>query len=88
MNIQPSEIAKLAIIIWLADFLDRHRSQIHDLRKGFLPPLIWMLGLLCGLILKEPDLGTPMLLGATGLFLLFFAGARTLHILGIMVASA
>src|SRR5262245_4755423 len=34
MNIQPSEFAKLATIIWLADFCDRHRSQIQDLRKG------------------------------------------------------
>jgi cell division protein FtsW len=83
MNIQPSEIAKLAIIVWMADFLDRHRSQIHDLRKGFLPPLI-VLGLLCGLILKEPDLGTPLLLSATGFFLLFLAGARPLHLFGTM----
>jgi len=78
MNIQPSEVAKLAIIVWFADFLDRHRSQIRDLRKGFLPPLI-ILGLACGLILKEPDLGTPMLLSVTGFFLLFLAGARGLH---------
>ena len=81
MNFQPSEIAKLAIIVWFADFLDRHRSQIHDLRRGFLPPLL-VLGFLCLLILKEPDLGTPMLLGVTGLILLFLAGARFLHILG------
>jgi cell division protein FtsW len=87
MNIQPSEVAKLAIIVWLADYLDRHRSQITDLRKGFLPPLI-VLGLLCGLILKEPDLGTPMLLGVTGFFLLFLAGARTLHIFMTMGAAA
>src|SRR5258708_39916843 len=64
MNIQPSEVAKLAIIVWMADYLDRHRSQILDLRRGFLPPLL-VLGLLCGLILKEPDLGTPMLLVVT-----------------------
>ena len=86
MNVQPSEVAKLAIIIWLADFLDRHRSQIKDLRKGFLPPLI-VLGLLCALILKEPDLGTPMLLGVTGMILLFLAGASSLHILGTMGAQ-
>jgi len=86
MNIQPSEVAKLAIIVWMADYLDRHRSQIQDLRKGFMPPLI-MLGLLCGLILKEPDLGTPMLLGATGLTLMFLGGARFLHILGVIGLS-
>src|SRR5882672_11010170 len=33
MNIQPSEVAKLAMIVWLSDFLDRHRSQIRDFRK-------------------------------------------------------
>ena len=86
MNVQPSEIAKLAIIIWLADFLDRHRSQIKDLRKGFLPPLI-VLGLLCGLILKEPDLGTPMLLGVTGLIMMFLAGANSMHIVGMIGLS-
>ncbi len=79
MNIQPSEVAKLALLVWMSDYLDRHRSQIHDLAKGYLPPLIVM-GLICGLILKEPDLGTPMLLGTTGLFLLFLAGARSLHL--------
>jgi cell division protein FtsW len=83
MNIQPSEVAKLACIVWLAGYLDRHRSQITDLVNGFLPPLV-VLGLVGGLILKEPDLGTPMLLGVTGLFLLFLAGARMSHILGTM----
>src|ERR1019366_5087448 len=78
---------KLACIVWMADFLDRHRSQITDLRKGFLPPLV-VLGLVCALILKEPDLGTPMLLGVTGLFLLFLSGARTLHIFGSILVSA
>ena len=87
MNIQPSEVAKIACIVWLADYLDRHRSQITDLQHGFLPPLV-ILGLLCGLILKEPDLGTPMLLGATALLLLFLSGARPAHILGIFAVSA
>ena len=79
MNIQPSEVAKLALVVWLSDFLDRHRSQIRDLRKGFIPPLV-VLGLACALILKEPDLGTPILLGVTGFFLLFLSGARLFHI--------
>src|SRR5207302_765944 len=83
MNIQPSEVAKLACIVWLCGYLDRHRSQITDLRRGFLPPLL-VLGLVCALILKEPDLGTPMLLGATGLLLLFLSGARPIHILGTL----
>jgi cell division protein FtsW len=86
MNIQPSEVAKLATIVWFSDFLDRHRSQMQDFRSGFMPPLL-VLGLVCGLILKEPDLGTPILLGVTGLFLLFLAGARPQHLFGILGAS-
>ncbi len=82
MNFQPSEIAKLAIIIWISDFLDRHRSQMADFRRGFMPPMV-MLGFTCVLILKEPDLGTPMLLATTGLVMLFLAGARLMHILSL-----
>jgi cell division protein FtsW len=86
MNIQPSEVAKLATIVWLADFLDRRRSAIYDLKKGFLPPMI-VLGVVCALILVEPDLGTPILLGTTGLLLLFLAGARTMHLGGVVLLS-
>lgn len=86
MNIQPSEVAKLAILVWLADFLDRHRSQIRDLRNGFIPPLL-VLGLLCAFILKEPDLGTPLLLGVTGMILMFLAGASSLHLLSVVGLS-
>src|SRR5438132_3182766 len=42
----------------------------------------------CGWIIIEPDLGTPLLLGATGLLLLFLSGARSMHILGTLAASA
>jgi cell division protein FtsW len=85
MNIQPSELAKLATVIWMSDYLDRHRSQIQHLRKGFLPPLMG-LAVICALILKEPDLGTPIMLGVTGLLLLFLSGARWLHLGGIALA--
>ncbi len=87
MNVQPSELAKLATLVWLSDFLDRHRSQITDFRKGFLPPIA-MLGLVSALILKEPDLGTPILLVATGIILLFLSGARVLHLAALAGLAA
>jgi cell division protein FtsW len=85
---QPSELAKLALILWVASFLDRHRSQIPQFRKGFIPPLI-AIGIICVLILREPDLGTPLLLSAICLMLLYMAGAKLSHIVvTLLVASA
>lgn len=86
ITFQPSEIAKLALILWLSYYLDRRKSQLKDFRKGFLPPLLVM-GLVCGLILKEPDLGTPMMLGIVSLMLLFLAGAKWQHLGGTILVS-
>jgi cell division protein FtsW len=83
---QPSELAKISLILWVAGFLDRHRSQIKDLQNGYMPPLLVM-GLVCGLISREPDLGTPLLLGTVCLFLLYLAGARLRHLIGTGLLS-
>jgi cell division protein FtsW len=79
MSVQPSELAKLALVLWLANYLDRHKSQLRDWVHGFLPPLA-VLAAVCALILKEPDLGTPLMLAAMGMMLLFLAGARWYHL--------
>ncbi len=86
ITFQPSEIAKLALILWLARFLDRHRSQMKDFKKGYLPPLL-VIGLICGLILKEPDLGTPMMLGTVTFMMMFLAGVRWQHITATFLAA-
>jgi cell division protein FtsW len=83
---QPSELAKLALILWLANYLDRRRSQLNDFKRGFLPPLLIMAGIL-GLILKEPDLGTPMMLGGVSFMMLFIAGARWQHMAATVIAT-
>src|SRR6185437_3439427 len=82
---QPSELAKLALILWLASYLDRHKSQLKDW-NGILPPLI-IVGAICALILKEPDLGTPVMLGAVSFILLFLAGARVKHLFLTLLVS-
>src|SRR5262249_28654145 len=58
-------------------------SQIKDLQRGFIP-LICMLGLICGLIVVEPDLGSAVLLGTVGMILLFLAGGRWGHNFGMV----
>lgn len=74
-TLQPSELAKLAIIIYLAEFLSRKKGKITKFTTGFLPPLI-LLAPIVVLILLEPDLGTVILILALSLILLFIAGTR------------
>lgn len=78
VSFQPSELGKLSLILVLATFLDRHKSQVRDLSKGFIP-LMGMIGVVCGLIVLEPDLGSGVLLAGVGMIMLFLAGARWMH---------
>ncbi|OGX24799.1 MAG: cell division protein FtsW [Omnitrophica WOR_2 bacterium RIFCSPHIGHO2_02_FULL_48_11] len=84
-SFQPSEFAKLALLIYVADFLARKQIKIKNFKEGFLPVMI-VLGMFCLPILKQPDLGTPILMVMITLVLLFIAGARVWHIgmLGVM----
>jgi len=72
-SIQPSELAKLALIFFLAYFLERRRGKVNDV-KFTLVPIGVIVALLAGLIVIQPDLGTALsLLAITGV-LLFVAG--------------
>ena len=86
LSFQPSEFAKLTILIYVASFLSRKQNKITDFREGFLPPIMVM-GAMCLLILKQPDLGTPVLIANIVLVMLFVAGARPWH-LGSLVLMA
>ncbi|HWI53887.1 MAG TPA: FtsW/RodA/SpoVE family cell cycle protein, partial [Symbiobacteriaceae bacterium] len=72
-NIQPSELSKLAFILFSAQFLER-RGQKMDLRQWL--TFLGVLGGLAGVIYKEPDLGTALVLGGTALCMLVAAGVR------------
>jgi cell division protein FtsW len=86
ITFQPSEIAKLALVLSLANFLDRHKSDVDQFLKGFLPALA-LVGITCGLIVIEPDLGTPMMLGSVSMIMLFLAGARIRHMVSVVAVS-
>ena len=78
-NFQPSELAKLAIIIYTADFLSRKQEIIKNFWRGFLPPILVM-GAMCALTVKQPDLGTTVEIAVVVLGMLFIAGARLRHL--------
>jgi len=66
VNVQPLEVAKVALVLYLASFFSRKQELIKSFHVGFLPPLC-ITGLLCVLLLAQPDFG-----GAASLLLLLF----------------
>src|SRR5438874_2733895 len=82
VTFQPSELAKLAAIFFLAAWFARHEKAGSNVLFGFILPLA-IVSLLAGLILGEVDLGTTALLGTTTFVLMFAAGANSIW-LGIV----
>jgi cell division protein FtsW len=72
-SMQPSEMAKLALIFFLAYFLEKRKGKVNDLAFT-LVPIATIVALLAGLILLQPDLGTAVALLAISGVLLFVAG--------------
>lgn len=79
---QPSEFAKLSMIIFLAYFLEAKGDKIRSFKNGVLPTLM-IIGLIFVLILLQKDLGTAAIIMLTGFVLLFLAGVKFLHLVPI-----
>ncbi|HXJ23301.1 MAG TPA: putative lipid II flippase FtsW [Polyangia bacterium] len=87
LSFQPSELGKLALCVYLASLLARKAEKVRVFSVGFLPPLL-VTGLMMGLLLKQPDLGTAVIFGCVALGLLFIAGTRSSYlILAVLVAA-
>jgi cell division protein FtsW len=79
MNMQTSELAKLALFMYLARLISKKQDVIKDFKKGYLP-LIIPVGIIC-LLIAPANLSTALLLGASCMLLLFIGRARTRHLL-------
>jgi cell division protein FtsW len=77
---QPSELAKLAVIVVSAAFLARKGTDIRSFKHGFIPALV-PIGVISVLTLAEPDFGTALFLGALGVMVLVVGGMRLSHLL-------
>ena len=73
--IQPAELAKIAMIIFVADLLTR-RARYMERAELTVRPVLVVLGVYCGLILLQPKLGTTIVLGVVAFTMLFIGGAR------------
>jgi len=79
LRIQPSEFAKLALIMYLASFLDRHQADLNDIKKGFLPPALLILGTIF-LIVIAPDFSTGAVIVGIAVIIMIIGGSRLRHL--------
>ncbi len=87
VSVQPAELAKLAIIIYFADWLSRRSEKLGNVTYGLIPFSV-MLGLVCGLVMLQPDLGTTVVLVLIGGVIYFAAGANLWHVAGAATLAA
>ena len=83
---QPSEIAKVALILYLADFAARKRDQVRDFKLGFLPAFI-IISIGAAITGFQPNVGTATMFIMIGMVMLFASGARIGHVVGITLLS-
>jgi cell division protein FtsW len=90
MQFQPSEFAKLSLILYLAVWFENKGTEVRNLFTSTIP-FVLILALVGGLVIKEPDMGTTVILALIAGSIYFVAGARMTHVLGmaaIVVAMA
>jgi cell division protein FtsW len=86
INLQPSELAKLALILYMAYSLDRKQDKVKSLTAGFIPYMI-VLMFLIGFLALQPDLGGALTLVAVALIMLFAAGTRLTYIISMVLLA-
>jgi cell division protein FtsW len=86
VNFQPSELAKLAVILFTSFYLVTRKEDFHSFKRGLLPYLV-VVGAIVLLVLLEPDLGTAASIAFTAIVLLFLGGLRYRYLLGLFLAA-
>jgi cell division protein FtsW len=87
VHVQPAEMAKVALVIWLAYSLAKKAERVKTFTVGFLPHLL-VAGVFMLLCLKQPDFGSAVVLLLLTFTLLFVAGAKVGYILGAAILGA
>jgi len=80
-NLQPSELAKIALIVYMAYSLDKKQEKVKFFSSGFAPYMV-ILAVMILILLKQHDLGSALTLFFVAFMMLFVAGARLSYILG------
>ncbi len=85
ISIQPSELAKFGLMIFMCSYMSRHKDEMHTFRYGMLPMLI-AIGFIAGLVMLQPNMSMAVIIGFIGVVLLFLGGCdiKQLIVLGII----
>lgn len=86
ISMQPAEMAKLIVVLYLAAYVTKKEGRLDSFWHGLLPPLL-VVGVVGGLILRQPDLGTVVIIGLLTALLLFLGGARITHLLALLLMA-
>ena len=86
-SVQPSELAKLVLVIYLAVWMESKGERLSTLGYGF-APLIAIVGVVGGLIVAQPDLSAGLTIGLVAITLFFLAGASSLQTLGLALGGS
>lgn len=89
ISIQPSELAKFGLMIFMCSYMSRHRNEMTSFRFGMLPMLI-AIGAVAGLVMLQPNMSMAVIIGFIGVVLLYLGGCdlKQLIILGILAVVA
>lgn len=85
LQLQPAEFAKVGIVMYLALIISKKQDKFRSFKKGLLPALI-AVGLVAGLIMKQPDLGSTVVLVSGAMLVIIVGGANLKHI-GFLAAA-
>ncbi|AJF07291.1 putative lipid II flippase FtsW [Geoalkalibacter subterraneus] len=81
-SLQPAEVAKIAMVLYLAHSLTRKKDKVKSFKLGFLPYMV-VLGVVLGLLLGQPDLGSAMVIAGVAMAMLMVAGARLSYLISV-----
>jgi cell division protein FtsW len=89
ISIQPSELAKFGLMIFMCSYMSRHRDEMNTFRYGMLPMLI-AIGFIAGLVMLQPNMSMAVIIGFIGVVLLYLGGCnlKQLFVLGIVAIIA
>ncbi len=86
ITIQPSELAKFGLMIFMCSYMSRHRNEMNTFRFGMLPMLI-AIGAIAGLVMLQPNMSMAVIIGFIGVVLLYLGGCDIKQLLGLGVLA-
>ncbi|CAM3307750.1 MULTISPECIES: putative lipid II flippase FtsW [Saccharibacillus] len=81
LTLQPTELAKISTILYLAALISKKGDRFRDLRSGFMPVIV-IVAVIAGLVMLQPDLGSCLVLVSACMLVIYAGGASVKHLLG------